>query len=156
MQIPDLLYEMNHDIGREETEEEPGRLVAIEGSRLPNMRPRQGFDRIMVVVEHDGQKGKVEGSAYKARSNIRYKQTLGLVLNVLPAVSSHGLIEITRLEEEEAHEEVGPLHDFPPPIIMIMSAKGHNVKTNHAYDAKPAQQVKSVVSLFHDPIQYNS
>ena len=67
--------------------------------------------------------------------------------------SGNALVEITCLEEEETHEEESPTHEVVPRdthhMLPTQAAHGNGVITHHADDAKAAQKVKSMVTLFH-------
>ena len=88
------------------------------------------------------------GSAYQTRCNIGDEQPLGLVCTILPTVAQHTFVEISRLEEKERHEVVGPLHDLAPPVVVGMATKCHDMQTDHADDTYAAKEVKSVISWF--------
>ena len=145
-----LLYKINNEIRDKEGEKEPSGTISIETACLPNMFPLLRLYRIMISLEKEWKKGKVNGHSYQSRSYIGNKDSFASVHNIIASVAIvQSLIEIASLEKEERHKVEAPLHNMRPPNGFSQSAEVHNVKAYHANDAKPTQKVEHMISFFH-------
>ena len=140
---------MHQNVCDEEGEEEPHRLVTPKGTCPPQMLPLHRLYGMVEAVNLEGEEDGVNDETYRAPRHIRHEQPLRLVPYVCPSVARDGLVEISRLEEKEAHEEERPRHDLFPPPVALMAAEGDGVQTYHADDADAAQKVEGVIAFFH-------
>lgn len=150
-QMAHLLDKVYPHIGEIEGTQEPHRPIAIELALLPDMVPRKGLHGMMVTLDEKGHQGEVDGIADESGRQIGHQQAKGLALEIGSSGAAHATVEIARLEKEEAHEIIGPRHHLLPPSVLGMATKGHYVQDQHAHDAHPAEEVKSMVSVlpFH-------
>ena len=144
-----LLDEMHQHVGSPERKEEPHRLIAPEGTGFPQMAPLHRFDRVVIAVNLEGKVDGIDKEADGAPHHVRNQQPFRLVLDVGFRVARDRLVEVARLEEEEAHEEERPSHHLLPPVITFMTAEGDGVETNHADDADATQKVECMVTFLH-------
>ena len=140
---------MNGNVAGPKGEEEPGGIVAIERTLRPQVVPCEGLYGLVVAMNQEGLEGHVDEESDTAAGEVGDEQMLALVDEISLAVASHRLVEIPSLEEEEAHEEIGPLHDFPPPLIVGMATETHDMERHHADNADTAQEIEGMISLFH-------
>ena len=113
------------------------------------MAPLHRFDGMVIALDLEGDVEGVDEEADGAPHHIGNEQPLGLVCDVCFGVARDGLVEVTCLEEEEAHEEERPAHHLEPPPIVLMAAEGDGVQANHADDADAAQEIKCMVAFLH-------
>ena len=132
-----------------EGEEKPCGIVAIERALCPQMVPCERLYGLMVSIDQEGLESHVDEESDSTARDVGNKQSLAFVDEVSLAVACYRLVEISSLEEEEAHEEICPVHDFPPPVIVSMTAETHDVEGNHTNDTDTAQEVEGVISRFH-------
>ena len=141
--------EVRHHIGHEEGEEEPARDIAIELARFPDVAEFHLFREGIIRIEDEPDEEEIDDVADGAPHDVGSQQALRLVFQIFLGVARYSLVEVTRLEEEERHEEVGPLHDGCPPLRTAKATGIGDVEHHHADDTDAAQQVEGMVTLFH-------
>ena len=144
-----FLNQMHQNVGGEEREQKPNRLISPKRTCFPQMTPLHRFYRMVVAVNLERKENSIDDEAYCSPCNVWNEQSFCLILDVGFSVSRYGLIEIACLEEKEAHEEERPRHDLSPPVVTLMATKGDSVQAYHSDDADAAEEVESVVTLLH-------
>ena len=115
MQIADFLDEMDGDIGGEERHEEPAGTVSIAVTGVPQVRPLESNHLAFHEdVGEEGYHAEIDDGSDDAPCDVWYQKPLYPVLAVGPGVAAYGLVEVSRLEEKETHEEEGPTHQIVP------------------------------------------
>ncbi len=101
-----LCYEVAHDVRDEEREEEPTWYVAIELARLPDMFYLDLLAQRIVWIEDKPHKEEIEDIANESPHEVWHNELFELLFAELTRITTHSLIEISCLEEEEGHEEI--------------------------------------------------
>ena len=141
----------HHHINREEGEKEPDRRVAVEAALHPNVAPLQRLDELVITVRQRIIETEIDDGPNDAAHQIRHKQSFRPVPQIVEVCAcGSAFVEVACLEEKEAHKEEAPLHHFKPPILLVLSAEGHDVQRHHSDDADAAKDVKGMVSSFHN------
>ena len=92
--------------------------------------------------------GEIDEQADEGTRQIGGKQPLAAVDEIGSVAPAYTAAEVTRLEEEEAHEVISPLHNLLPPHLVALSCERHDVQGDHAHNTDAAQDVECVVSRF--------
>ena len=132
---------------------EPDRRVAVEAALHPDVAPFQRFNELMIAVCQRIIEAEIDNGSDDATHQVGNEESLASVLQVVEVCAFRSpFIEVAGLEKEETHEEEAPTHHLYPPVLILLSAEGHDVKRHHSDDANAAKDVEGVISLFHkDP-----
>lgn len=141
--------QVSHHIRHEEREKEPAGDIAVELARLPQVAPCHLFGKGVVGVENKADEEEIDEIADGAPHHVGSQQPFRLVFQVFLRVARHRLVEVTCLEEKERHEEIRPVHDGCPPVCIAKATGVGDVQQHHPYDADAAQEVESMIALFH-------
>ena len=92
--------------------------------------------------------GEIDEQTDEGTRQVGGEQPLAAVDEIGSVATANAAAEVTGLEEEEAHEVIGPLHNLLPPHLVTLSCERHDVQGDHAHDTDAAQDVECVVSRF--------
>ena len=102
-----------------------------------------------VERRHKIKEREIDDRTYQSPNDIRNEKPAYPVAQVGSVAGYDAFVEIPCLEKEKGHEKESPVHDDYKPVLTSESAHADGVEQYHAEYAKSAQQVESVVTLFH-------
>ena len=116
----------------------------------PDVTPRQLVPIPVQLVGKEEEQPEIQNTAYGTPCHIGNKQTLDLILQEEPRRCRNALVEIAGFEKKETDKKECPCHQFvEPQRTSPETAHTNTMQDNHPKNAKSAEQVKSVISLFH-------
>lgn len=142
-----LADEVHGNVCREERHEEPRRTVSVPRARCPEVLKVHTLCKPVARLQQDEGKEHIHGAAHHTPEQVWQHEALCLSDDEGLGVARDGLVEIARLEEEEAHEVVAPAEHFLPPWRLVEPTLDGDVQHYHPEDADAAQQVECMVAL---------